>query len=100
MSNVQVKLNLEGVRQILSCDAVRDLLEEKTEAIAAEANHQSANYQVKDKKYYDAERFTAEVDTHDRSHGIAVGHVWANGIYGRIACAKGTPLMNALDAGR
>lgn len=90
MAKTRIVMNMQGVRNILSSEAIRRDLEDRVNRIAADANR---NAKVRGAEY------TPQADVHDRSHGIAAAHVWSN-IKGTKDTNEHRTLQRAMDAGR
>ena len=90
MAKTRIVMNMQGVRNLLSSEAVRRDLEERATRIADEANRNAEEHGAE---------YTPQVDTHDRSHGIAAAHVWSN-IEGTKDTNEYRTLQQAIDAGR
>lgn len=98
MGNVRVVLNMKGVRAVLGDDKVRADLERRARAIAAAANQKAAAAAATDGRYAKA-KYYPSAEHHDRSHDMAVAHVWSNKP-GSLLQEKEDALVSSLDAGR
>jgi len=88
MSNVVLKINIDGVRQVLKSDGVKAQLQQKSNEICNRAN-ESANLKTNKgiKTFY-----TAYVD---EGQYTAIGKVVAATKYGKIDNARNNTLLKA-----
>ena len=91
MADVEVRLNLSGVRAVLSSEGVAADLGRRAKAIESRANGMAERLPGQKKEPYKAKT--------DRHTHIAAAHVWSSRL-GAVDNARHNTLLKSIDAGR